>query len=59
MSVEVGLKGEATVVVNEQNIAKTMKSGALEVFATLCYAGYVRTYGRGGCCCVNRQITDR
>lgn len=34
MSIEVGLKGEATVVVNEQNIAKTMKSGALEVFAT-------------------------
>lgn len=34
MSIEVGLKGEAIVVVNEHNIAKTMKSGALEVFAT-------------------------
>ena len=34
MNIEVGLKGEATVVVNEHNIAKTMKSGALEVFAT-------------------------
>lgn len=34
MSITVGLKGEATVVVSEQNIAKTMKSGALEVFAT-------------------------
>lgn len=34
MNIEVGLKGEATVVVNEHNIAKTMKSGTLEVFAT-------------------------
>lgn len=29
-----GLVGAATVVVTEKNIAKTMKSGALEVFAT-------------------------
>lgn len=29
-----GLVGAATVVVTENNIAKTMKSGALEVFAT-------------------------
>ena len=29
-----GLVGTATVIVTEKNIAKTMKSGALEVFAT-------------------------
>lgn len=29
-----GLVGTATVIVTENNIAKTMKSGALEVFAT-------------------------
>lgn len=29
-----GLVGNATVTVTENNIAKTMKSGALEVFAT-------------------------
>ena len=32
--VEIGQSSTATVVVNESNIAKTMKSGSLEVFAT-------------------------
>lgn len=32
--VEVGQSSTATVVVNESNIAKTMKSGSLDVFAT-------------------------
>ena len=47
MSVEVGLKGEATVVVNEQNIAKTMKSGALEVFATPAMCALMEGVGCG------------
>lgn len=34
MSIQVGLRGEAVVMVTEANIAKTMKSGALPVFAT-------------------------
>ncbi|KAF1682147.1 thioesterase family protein [Veillonella sp. R32] len=34
MSIQVGLRGEAVVKVTEANIAKTMKSGALPVFAT-------------------------
>lgn len=34
MSIQVGLRGEAIVVVTEANTAKTMKSGALPVFAT-------------------------
>lgn len=34
MSIQVGLRGEAVVKVTEANIASTMKSGALPVFAT-------------------------
>lgn len=34
IELQAGLVGTATVIVAENNIAKTMKSGALEVFAT-------------------------
>lgn len=34
MSMTVGLKGKATSVVAEENAAKAMKSGVLDVFAT-------------------------
>ncbi len=44
--VSAGQTATATVIVTESNIAKTMKSGSLEVFATP--AMCARTYG-GSC----------
>ena len=43
--VSAGQTATATVIVTESNIAKTMKSGSLEVFATPAMCG---TYG-GSC----------
>ena len=41
--IQVGQSAIATVTVTESNIAKTMKSGSLEVFATPAMCAYGRS----------------
>lgn len=50
-----GLIGKAEVVVSEQNIAKTMKSGALEVFAT---PAMVALMEEAACSAVKDYLSD-
>ncbi len=53
--VEVGMKGTATTVVTDQNIAATMKSGSLAVFATPAMCALME---EAACAAVNAEMNE-
>lgn len=50
-----GIIGTAKTIVNEQNTAKAMKSGALDVFATPCMCALME---EAACSCVNEYLDE-
>ncbi len=53
--IEVGMKGTATTVVTEQNIAATMKSGSLAVFATPAMCALME---EAACAAINAEMNE-
>lgn len=52
---KIGIIGTAKTIVNEQNTAKAMKSGALDVFATPCMCALME---EAACSCVNAYLDE-
>jgi len=50
-----GIIGVAKTIVNEQNTAKAMKSGALDVFATPCMCALME---EASCSCINAYLDE-